>query len=174
MGRHGCRNEKFDCFGSDAEFSKVGSGVGALVTVAAGEEDTAPPLNSNYSRSLLFYTEPMTHTGIRATYAASDTVNVIVGVNNGWNTTSTSYGSKTAELGIAYSPNKILTVTAQALKEGTLTVGYDPVKSFELRIEVRYDESDRATFVRTIKEDGNVSAFADSQNEFALQGVYKF
>jgi hypothetical protein len=83
-----------------------------------------------------------------------------------------------AALTLAYEPKSglgaLVTVAAQALKEGTLTVGYDPVKSFELRIEVRYDESDRATFVRAIKEDGDVSAFADSQNEFALQGVYKF
>jgi hypothetical protein len=226
----------------------------------AGAEVIAPTGNTNFSRGFLFYAEPLTHTGIRATYAASDTLSLIVGVNNGWNSVSTSYGSKTAELGVAYAPNKMFAVTAQAyigkvqgydgqktlvdfvgtynatdalslivsydwgkqersnnlpsqswngvaayanyalsdqwrvsvraeylndkdglaaltgtaqkLKEGTITFGYDPVKSFELRIEARYDKSDQPTFQRTSA--GANSVFANSQTEFALQGVYKF
>jgi hypothetical protein len=80
----------------------------------AGAEVIDPTKNTNFSRSLLFFSEPLTHTGVRATYAASDTLSLIVGVNNGWNTTSTSYGSKTAELGVAFTPNKIWSMTAQA------------------------------------------------------------
>ena len=64
--------------------------------------------------------------------------------------------------------------TPQKLKEGTLTFGYAPVKSFELRIEARYDKSDKATFVRTITADESSNPLADSQTGFALQGVYKF
>ncbi len=45
------------------------------------------------------------------------------------------------------------TGTPQKLKEGTLTFGYDPVKSFELRIEARYDKSDKSTFIRRITDD---------------------
>lgn len=86
---------------------------GKFVTLA-GAEVIDPTKNTNFSRSLLFFSEPLTHTGVRATYAASDTLSLIVGVNNGWNTTSTSYGSKTAELGLAYTPNKIFSMTAQA------------------------------------------------------------
>jgi len=92
---------------------------GKFVTLA-GAEVIDPTKNMQFSRSLLFFSEPLTHTGVRATYAATDTLNLIVGVNNGWNYTSTSYGSKTAELGIAYTPNKIIAVTAQAY------VGKDP------------------------------------------------
>src|SRR5712671_6082422 len=52
-------------------------GFGALVDVMAGEDVTLagaevinPTLNTNFSRSLLFFdSEPLTHTGIRATYA---------------------------------------------------------------------------------------------------------
>src|SRR6185295_4814020 len=67
------------------------------------------------SRSLLFtLSEPLTHTGIRATYAATDTVSLIAGVNNGWNATSTSYGSKTGEIGAAFTPSKMFSLTAQA------------------------------------------------------------
>jgi hypothetical protein len=64
--------------------------------------------------------------------------------------------------------------TPQKFKEGTLTFGYAPVKSFELRIEARYDKSDKSTFVRTLTEDESVNPFADNQTGFALQGVYKF
>lgn len=70
--------------------------------------------NTNFSRSLVYFAEPLTHTGIRATYGASDTLNLIVGVNNGCNTVSTSCGSKTAELAIAYTPNKIVALSADA------------------------------------------------------------
>jgi hypothetical protein len=86
---------------------------GKFVTLA-GAEVIDPTKNTNFSRSLLFFSEPLTHTGVRATYAATDTLNLIVGVNNGWNTTSTSYGSKTAEVGLAFTPNKIFALTAQA------------------------------------------------------------
>jgi hypothetical protein len=239
---------------------------GKFVTLA-GAEVIDPTKNTQFSRSLLFFTEPLTHTGVRATYAVNDTLNIIVGVNNGWNTTSTSFGSKTGEVGIAYTPNKIVAVTLQAyvgkdptfnatrtlidgvvtynvtsalsvaaninwgkqdqqpvpgfdlpnldwytlagyvnyalndqwrvsvrgeylddkegligaangtlgpvekIKEGTVTVGYSPVKSFEFRLEGRYDWSDKSSFVTTVN--GN-STLVDHQTGIALQGLYKF
>lgn len=234
---------------------------GKYVTLA-GAEVIAPTGNTNFSRSLLFYAEPLTHTGVRATYAVTDTLNVILGINNGWNTTSTSYGSKTGEFGIGWTtPNKMFVLSAQAyvgknqafdaqktlidfvgtynatealtfilsydwgkqeqnasglpdlnwngvaayvnyalsdqwrvslrteylddkdgfntgtaqkLKEGTLTFGFDPVKSFELRIEARYDKSDKSTFVRKITADEMINPFADNQTGFAVQGIFKF
>jgi hypothetical protein len=237
---------------------------GKYVTLA-GAEVIAPTGNTNFSRSLLFFAEPLTHTGIRATYAASDTLSVVAGANNGWNYSSLSTsGSKTAELGVAWTPSKAFSLTAQAyvgkdptfdaqrtlvdavatysatdaltlilsfdwgkqkqhtagdpdldwngaafytnyalndqwrvslrleylddkegfvsgilgtaqkLKEGTVTFGYAPVKSFELRMEARYDKSDKSTFVRTITTDTSINPFADSQTGVALQGVYKF
>jgi hypothetical protein len=239
--------------------------IGGKYVTLAGAEVIAPTGNTNFSRSLLFFAEPMTHTGIRATYAASDTLSVVAGVNNGWNYSSLSTsGSKTGELGLAWTPNKSFAVTAQAyigndptfdaprtlvdavatysatdaltlvlsydwgkqkqhlagdpdldwngaafytnyalndqwrtslrleylndkegfvsglldtpqkLKEATLTFGYAPVKSFELRMEARYDKSDKATFVRTIDQNPNSNPFANSQTGFAVQGVYKF
>lgn len=237
---------------------------GKYVTLA-GAEVIAPTGNTNFSRSLLFFAEPLTHTGIRATYAASDTLSVVAGANNGWNYSSLSTsGSKTAELGVAWTPSKAFSLTAQAyvgkdptfdaqrtlvdavatysatdaltlilsfdwgkqkqhaaggpdldwngaafytnyalndqwrvslrleylddkegfvsgilgtaqkLKEGTVTFGYAPVKSFELRMEARYDKSDKNTFVRKITTDTSINPFADSQTGVALQGVYKF
>jgi Putative beta-barrel porin-2, OmpL-like. bbp2 len=236
---------------------------GKYVTLA-GAEVIAPTGNTQFSRSLLFFAEPLTHTGVRATYAVSDTLNVMIGANNGWNTTSTNYGSKTGEFGIGWTPNKMFAVTAQAyvgkapaydgtktlidfvgtynatdsltfvlsydwgqqktngtiiageptlkwnglaayanyaisdqwraslraeylddkdgfntgtvqtLKEATVTFGYDPIKSFELRFEARYDMGNKGTptFVRSVNADG--TEFANSQTGFALQGVYKF
>lgn len=234
-------------------------------TTLAGAEVIAPTGNMNYSRSLLFFAEPMTHTGLRATYAVNDTLSVIVGVNNGWNYTNVNSGSKTGEFGIALTPNKSLSITAQAyvgndpldlakrtffdsvatyqatsalsfavsydwgkqdasgvtrggewdgvagyvnywldkqwrvslrgeelddkdgfilgtgvpqkVKEGTVTLGYDPVPSFELRIEGRYDTSNRPSFTYThlsAATGGPVTTFSTHQTEFALQGVLKF
>jgi hypothetical protein len=239
--------------------------IGGKYVTLAGAEVIAPTGNTNFSRSLLFFAEPLTHTGIRATYAASDTLSFVAGVNNGWNYSSLSTsGSKTAELGVAWTPMKTFALTAQAyvgkdstfdaqrtlvdavatynatdaltlilsydwgkqkqhaagstdldwngaafytnyalndqwraslrleylndkqgfvsgllgtpqkLKEGTLTFGYAPVKSFELRMEARYDKSDKATFVRMITNIGNANPLANSQTGVAVQGVYKF
>jgi hypothetical protein len=232
-------------------------------TTLAGAEVIAPTGDTNFSRSLLFFAEPMTHTGLRATYAVSDQLSVIVGVNNGWNYTKVDYGSKTGELGISLTPNKLFSLTAQlyagkdpvyaaertlldtvatfnatpalsfvvsydwgkqettpatpagltggdweglagyvnyqlssqwrvsmraeylddkdgttlvtgarqSLKEGTVTLGYDPVASFELRLEGRYDTSSEATFLKSVTP---VALFSDDQTEVAVQGVYKF
>ena len=232
-------------------------------TTLAGAEVIAPTGNTNFSRSLLFFAEPMTHTGLRATYAVNDQLSVIVGVNNGWNYTKVDYGSKTGELGISLTPNKLFALTAQIyvgkdpvygaqrtlidtvatfnatsalsfvvsydwgrqettpampagltggnweglagyvnyqlssqwrvsvraeylddkdgttlvtgarqnLKEGTVTLGYDPVASFELRLEGRYDTSSEATFLKSVTP---TALFSDNQTEVAVQGVYKF
>ena len=223
-------------------------------TTLIGAEVIAPTGNTNYSRGLLFYSEPLTHTGVRATYAVNDVFAFTAGVNNGWNYTATNYGSKTGELGISLTPSKAFSFTAQALfgkdpvldaqrkivdvvatwnatdmlsvvfsydwgrqdsacagdcrwsgiagyvnlkandqfrvsvraeylddkdglisgtagkvKEATVTLGYAPVESFELRLEGRYDKADQAAFAMT---SGTESTCA--QTEFALQGVYKF
>ncbi len=90
-------------------------------TTLAGAEVIMPPSNTNFSRSLLFAFEPAVHTGIRATYAVSDTFSIIGGVNNGWNYDSTSYGSKTGEIGLSFAPSKAFALTAQAY------IGKDPI-----------------------------------------------
>jgi Putative beta-barrel porin-2, OmpL-like. bbp2 len=232
---------------------------GKFVTLA-GAEVINPTQNTNFSRSLLFtWSEPLTHTGVRATWAVNDTLSLIGGLNNGWNVTSTSYGSKTGEAGLAWTPDKTFSLTTQAyfgknqqydgertlvdvvatynatsaltfivnfdwdeqqfptapsatwsgaalyvnyalndrwrlsvrgeylddkdgfnfggtgqtVKEGTLTVGYAPVKSFELRLEGRYDKGENNIFYRSNPTAANAE-LADSLSEVALQGVYKF
>ncbi len=225
----------------------------------AGYEYSNPVNNTNFSRSFLYFAEPLTHTGVRATWAATDTLSLTLGANNGWNTTSTSYGSKTLEAAVAFAPLKALSLnlngyfgkepaydalrsfldfvgaynitdaltvavsydwgkqeqvagpdlkwdgvaayvnyafngqwrvslrgeyvddkdgfitgTPQKLKEGTLTFGYSPVKSFELRLEGRYDSSDQSTFLKAIHEGGETLEYADNQTEIAIQALYKF
>ncbi len=232
-------------------------------TTLAGAEVIAPTGNSNFSRSFLFYAEPMTHTGVRATYAFDSAASVILGVNNGWNYTSVSSGSKTVELGIALSPTASFSFTAQSyigndpvdlarrtlidtvatynatatlqfvasydwgqqrasavtaggqwsgiavyvnkrlssrwrvsvrgesfddrdgfvtgtpqtLKEVTVTFGYDPAADFELRLEGRYDTSNRPTFLyaHTDAATGRtIAEYSAHQSELAVQGVYSF
>jgi hypothetical protein len=227
---------------------------GKFVTLA-GAEVINPSQNTNFSRSLLFQElEPLTHTGVRATYAVSDTVNIIAGVNNGWNWTagssSSAQGSKTGEFGATWAPNKMfsfgtygyigkvadqtdlslidfvgtynvtsaLTLILNAdfwqesgehingfagyanygfsdtwrtsvrfeylnfvdsghVVEGTATVGYSPVKNFEIRAELRYDKAQEGDkiFLRAISNDDEAdNTFANNNLEFALQAVYKF
>jgi hypothetical protein len=239
---------------------------GKFVTLA-GAEVINPTLNTNFSRSLLFFdSEPLTHTGVRAAYVLGE-FTLTGGVNNGWNTSSTSYGSKTGEASIAWAPaSKLFALSAnayfgkneafdaektlidvvatynvnsalslvlnfdwdqqdnvplvggglhdaswnaaafyvnyaindqfrvsvraeylddsdgfvtgakQTLKEGTITLGYAPVKSFELRAEFRYDKSgsDTPTFFRTRSAVAAGIPDSDNLSEFAIQAVYKF
>ena len=88
--------------------------VGKFATLA-GAEVAAPVGNTNTTRSILFAYEPVTHTGVRATYAASDQVSLIVGINNGWTfSQDTANGSdKTLEAGVSFTPSKALTWTLQ-------------------------------------------------------------
>jgi hypothetical protein len=75
----------------------------------AGAEVYAPTGNTNVTRSILFTEEPLTHTGVRATYAPSGVFSFIIGVNNGWFNAGdqNSFGSdKTIEAGITLAPNK--------------------------------------------------------------------
>src|SRR5258708_12830054 len=64
---------------------------GGPLTVIAGKFATLQgteviwsPSNNNISRSILFGAIPFTHTGVRATWALSDTVTLIARVNNAW------------------------------------------------------------------------------------------
>ena len=88
--------------------------VGKFNTLA-GAEVAQVTSNTNTTRSILFAFEPVTHTGVRATYAASDTVSLIVGVNNGWTNSqdTASASDKTIEAGVSFTPSKALAWTLQ-------------------------------------------------------------
>src|SRR5882672_2244848 len=101
-------------------------------TTLHGTEVIASSGNTNVSRSLLFGAVPFTHTGVRATWAASDAFSLIVGVNNGWDQLTDANRGKTAELGVVLTPIKPLSITisgysgkepTSATTEGTRTSG---------------------------------------------------
>ena len=95
---------------------------GKYVTLA-GAEVIASPSDVNYSRSILFgYAIPFTHTGLRATYAVSDMLSLIGGVNNGWDDIKDTNKQKTLELGLTLAPTKSLSF-AVADYVGTEQVG---------------------------------------------------
>jgi len=89
-------------------------------TTLHGTEVIASSGNTNVSRSILFGAVPFTHTGVRATWALSDTVSLIAGVNNGWDQLTDTNKGKTAELGATLNPIKPLSITLSGYsgKEG--------------------------------------------------------
>ena len=65
--------------------------------------------------------------------------------------------------------------------EGTATVGFSPVKNFEIRGELRYDKlsdglfNSGAAYTRAFATDGTeTNTLANNNSEFGIQGVYKF
>lgn len=118
---------------------------GGPLTVIAGKFETLAgaeviegPSNLNISRSILFgYAVPFTHTGGRITYAVNGNLNVIVGANQGWDTTKAlsndpisgtpDINALTAEYGLAWNPSKVISFTAQGytgpVEQGFANVG---------------------------------------------------
>jgi hypothetical protein len=88
-----------------------------------GTEVIAPTGNTNFSRSILFGSVPFTHTGVRVTYAASDTVSLTAGLNNGYDQISDLNKGKMVELGATLTPIKPLTIALSALS------GSEPVSA---------------------------------------------
>ncbi len=80
-----------------------------------GTEVIAPTGNTNFSRSILFSSVPFTHTGVRVTYTASDTVSLTAGLNNGYDQITDANKGKTVELGATLTPAKPLTIALSAL-----------------------------------------------------------
>ncbi len=83
---------------------------GKFVTLQ-GSEVIWSPSNNNFSRSILFGAIPFTHTGVRASYAATDTVTLYGGLNNGWDQMTDANKGKTLELGATLTPIKPLSIT---------------------------------------------------------------
>jgi hypothetical protein len=88
--------------------------IGGKFTTLAGTEVIASPGNTTFSRSILFGSVPFTHTGLRATYAVSDTVSLTAGLNNGWDQVRDTNKGKTLELGATFTPIKPLTIVVSS------------------------------------------------------------
>ena len=87
--------------------------IGGRFTTLVGVEQIDPTQNTNFSRGILFYNTPNTHTGLRATYTVNDKLNVIAGINDGWDTIRDWSRRKTVELGMNYKANSIFSFSVQ-------------------------------------------------------------
>lgn len=111
----------------------VGSGldvrIGKFATLA-GYEVIESKDNYNYSRSLPFlFAIPFTHTGVRASYQAIETVKLTLGINNGWDSLEDNNDAKTLEFQALVTPTPWLTLSGVVYygAEKTLFVGgHDP------------------------------------------------
>jgi hypothetical protein len=83
-------------------------------TTLHGTEVIASTGNVNISRSILFGAVPFTHTGVRGTWALSDTFSLIAGLNNGWDQLTDQNKGKTLELGLTANPVKPLNIALSA------------------------------------------------------------
>lgn len=123
---------------------------GKYVTLA-GAEVINSTANTNYSRSILFgYAIPFTHTGARATFGVSDEVNLIVGVNNGWDQLKDANKQKTVELGISVTPNKTFSFAAQGYSGKEQVASFiDPVSGKRNLIDLvgTFNATDQLTFI---------------------------
>jgi hypothetical protein len=124
---------------------------GKYVTLA-GAEVIASPSNPNFSRSILFgYAIPFGHTGVRATFAATDTLSLVLGVNNGWDALKDTNSAKTVEVGMTFAPVKAFTLIVDGYfgKEriGGLT-GTGPEGQRQLiDVVATYNATDSLTFI---------------------------
>jgi hypothetical protein len=77
---------------------------GKMVTYLGAEVIEAKD-NPNYSRSFLFnFAIPFTHTGLKVSYAFSDTLNAAVHIVNGWDNFNDNNNGKTVGLSVGYTP----------------------------------------------------------------------
>lgn len=109
-----CRRDYWDITQAFAQYATgpVTVIAGKFVT-SAGAEVINSTANPNYSRSILFgYAIPFTHTGLRASYAATDTFTLVGGVNQGWDVIKDTNSSKTFELGGLFAPTKAFSLSA--------------------------------------------------------------
>lgn len=120
----GWTTDNLDVLQAFAQYAAGGLIVmGGKFTTLAGAEVAQQPNNANISRSLLYTNAiPVTHTGLRVSYALSDALKLTAGWNNGWDIIKESVASncvgtacadgKTIELGIAATPIKMLSLSA--------------------------------------------------------------
>ncbi len=172
-----------DLFQAYAQYANSGfTAMAGKFATLAGAEVAQASLNANVSRSLLYTNAiPVTHTGLRASYAPGDTMKFTLGYNNGWDiikesaagnctTGGTCADGKAAELGVALTPVKQFALNAmyhvgEEYSATSNTIGsrklLDVVATFNatdaLTFVLNYDraEQEKATATRgTAKWDG--------------------
>lgn len=87
--------------------------IGGRFLTLVGVEQVDPTQNTNFSRSILFYNTPDTHTGLRATYVVNDKLTLIAGLNDGWDNIRDWSRRKTIELGASYTMSPLFSFSIQ-------------------------------------------------------------
>src|SRR5438105_12419766 len=111
--------------------------IGGKFVTLAGAEVINSTQDTNYSRSILFgYAIPFSHTGARLTYAASDQLSLIVGVNNGWDQLQDANKQKTAELGVSYTPSKVFSLGVYDTPSSAVFRSEEHTSELQSRVDV--------------------------------------
>ena len=93
--------------------------MGGILPTLIGYETIYPQDDTNFSRGILDgYAEPGTHLGVRGVYVMSDMWTFIAGVNNGWDNIRDYSRHKTFELGVNFTPSKIVNIALSSLLAG--------------------------------------------------------
>ncbi len=117
-----------------------------------GYEVIAPAANFNYSCSYLFSNGPFSHMGLKADFAFSDNVSLMLAVTNPWDTndiSTTGEYALGAQLGLY---GQYFNVYSDSGLDGGLglevdyTGGFDLFDSFYLGINAAYNDNDGAGF----------------------------
>ena len=87
--------------------------MGGIFLTLVGVEQIDPTQNANFSRSILFYNTPDTHTGVRGIYAVNDKLTLTLGVNDGWDNIRDWSRRKTIEFGMSYTVNPMFSFSLQ-------------------------------------------------------------
>lgn len=126
--------------------------IGGKYVTLAGAEVINSTANTNYSRSILFgYAIPFTHTGLRVKYDFSDTFSLTGGVNQGWDDIKDTNSSKGYEIGVAFAPSKILSLSAMLHggKErigGLINTGPEGTRNL-IDLVATFNATDKLTFI---------------------------
>ena len=97
----------------------------------AGQEVIKSRDDTNFSRSILFgFAIPFTHTGLRATFKPSDSLALLVGANEGWDTVTDKNKDVTGEFGWEWSPAKAFSFFGTYLSGKEKLVNY-PKAAFD-------------------------------------------
>ena len=164
----GITNNELDIQQGYVEYlAPIGNGldikVGKFCTLH-GAEVTESKDNWNFSHTWLFgFAEPLTHTGVRATYAWNDRITTMFGVNNGWDVVDDNNKAKSIELGATILPIEHVTLSTAYMvgaEQGsggtasgdshdqrhlwTIVVGYDPIERLHLKAAFDYGREEDA------------------------------
>jgi hypothetical protein len=106
MKSYGSTTDQFDVTQAYFRFqSGKTTFIAGKFTTLAGAEVLDSRVTPVFSRSILFYNEPFTHTGLRATFAPSDKFGITIGANNGWDQMKDLNTDKTYEVGLSVTPS---------------------------------------------------------------------